>query len=146
LVALFAAIVTLALYGWERRNIQICVSLIARAADVEREMLEARLGIEPGRLQCLAERHGRADKWTTSDRARREIALRLRGSERTLQLQTQYLGPGEPQPFLWPRRFGKPPKVFLLNRFGKTQAARVLYGSAVVAWLAVVPITLLDMR
>src|SRR5688500_9667686 len=54
LVALFAATVTVALYGWERRNIQICIWLIARAADVEREMLEAKLGIDHGSLLRLA--------------------------------------------------------------------------------------------
>jgi hypothetical protein len=139
LVALFAATVTLALYGWERRNIQICVWLIARAADVEREMLEARLGVEHGRLQCLAPRHARDAELQTSERARRKIELTLSLSEGTLQ--TQFLGPGVPPTFLWPRRFGEPPK-FWPRRFGKTQAARVLYGSAVVAWLAVVPITL----
>ncbi len=120
---------TVALYGWERRNIQVCVWLIPRAADVEREMLEARLGVEHGRLQCLAARHAPAAESTTSDRARHEIELSLGLSKGTLQ--SQFLGPGEPPKFLWP------------GRFGKTQATLVLYGSAGVAWLAVVPITLL---
>jgi hypothetical protein len=129
LVALFAATVTLALYGWERRNIQICVWLIARAADVEREMLEARLGMDQGGLRSLVARHAPAAESTTSDLARREIELSLSLSEGTLQ--AQFLGPGEPPKFLWP------------GRFGKTQATLVLYGSTVVSWLAVVPITLL---
>ncbi len=128
LVALFAATVTVALYGWERRNIQICIWLIARAADVEREMLEARLGIEDGRLQGLAARHCHSpDDETTSDRVEIERSLGL--AEGTLQ--TQFLGPGEPPRFPVP------------HRFGKTEATLVLYGSALVAWLAVVPITLL---
>jgi hypothetical protein len=128
LVALFAATVTVALYGWERRNIQICIWLIARAADVEREMLEARLGIEHGKLQRLAARHcGLPDDETTSDRVELERSLGLGEGK----LQTQFLGPGEP------------PRFPVAHRFGKTEATLVLYGSALVAWLAVVPITLL---
>ena len=124
LVAVFAATVTLALYLWERRNIAICIWLIARAADIEREMLEASHRLEPGSLRTLAARH--SDEGT---HAHAEIERRLGRGEGTLR--TQFLGPGEPPGFLrWPR-------------FGKTQATQVLYGSAVVAWLVVVPITLL---
>jgi hypothetical protein len=137
LIALFAATVTTALYGWERRNIQICIWLIARAADVEREMLEARQGIKPGRLQGLTARHSR-NPTSDSDRSELERSLDLREGA----LQTQFLGPGEPPTFLWPRRFEL--RKWWPPRFGKTQAARVLYGSAAVAWLAVVPITLLS--
>ena len=47
LLSLFAAAVTLALWIWERRNIQICMWLIARAADLEK----AAFGIEtPGQF------------------------------------------------------------------------------------------------
>jgi hypothetical protein len=125
LVALFATIVTLALYRWERRNIGICIWLIARAADVERAMLEAAHGIEQGTLQGLPPRH--SDGAPTHDRAELERSCGLREGA----LQTQFLGPGEPGRFL------------LWDRFGKTEATEVLYGSAVTAWLAVVPITLL---
>jgi hypothetical protein len=125
LVALFAATVTLALYLWERRNIDICKWLIACAADVEREMLEATYDLEPGRLQTLAARH--AGESTAPDHAEIERTLGLRGGA----LQSQFLGPGEP------------PRFLLWRRFGKTQAAEVLYGSTAAAWIVVVPITLL---
>jgi hypothetical protein len=125
LVALFAATVTLALYRWECRNIDICIWLIGRAADVEREMLEATHGLEPGRLQMLAARH--AGESTTRGHAEIERSIGLRAGT----LQTQFLGPGEP------------PRFLLWHRFGKSEATQVLYGSTVVAWLVVVPITLL---
>src|SRR5918999_1507341 len=76
LVALFAATVTVALYGWERRNIQICIWLIARAADVGRGMLEAGRGIEKENLNRLAARHcGLPDDQTTADRVELERSL-----------------------------------------------------------------------
>jgi hypothetical protein len=124
-VALFAAVVTLALYRWERRNIDICVWLIARAADVEREMLAATHGIDRGRLQNLAARHAGASP--AYDRAEVERTLGLREGT----LRTQFLGPGEPPGFL------------VWRRFGKTQATDVLYGTTIAAWLIVIPITLL---
>jgi hypothetical protein len=107
LVAIFAAVVTLALYRWDRRNIQLCVWLMSCAADVERAMLEVSRGSgQNGKLE-------------------RSLGFR----EGTLH--TQFLGRPPPPPFLlWPR-------------FGKTQAALVLYGITMVTWLAVVPITLL---
>jgi hypothetical protein len=126
LVAVFAAIITVALYRWERRNIGICVWLIARAADVEREMLEASYGLDRGTVDALAARHAPDD--SSRDPRELEHTLGLRPGT----LQTQFLGPGEPSRFL------------MWRRFGKTQATQVLYGSTVAAWLAVVPITVVS--
>jgi hypothetical protein len=125
LVASFAAVVTLALYRWERRNIDVCSWLIRRAADVETEMTAARFDIDPDRLRVLLDGQGRNLAAPARMEAERELSL-PQGA-----LMLQFLGPGDARRF-WPWR-----------RFGKTEATNVLYGSAILAWLAVIPVALL---
>ena len=114
LVSLFAAVVTFAIYRWERRNISTCKRYRDYAA-----YLEKKYGISPPGQEPPKEPP--KDRFFSRRRAKTEAEILL--------YWTVIAGWKEP-----PK---EPPKNrFFSRRWGKTEAEILLYWTVIAGWLA----------
>jgi len=116
-ISLLAATITFGLYKWERRNIQRCAWLLARAAELESARFDLEEFLRP-----------KPDK-----------------DETTQQVKAQFAGwRDEPAPGLIletrSQSKRKRPASLLRSPVGKAQAERIVYCASIAVWF--VPLTL----